>query len=241
MSAPYDWRIPTDANTYLRQQEKRVMREERRPIIATASDLLGPGAGPYANLINDWSHEAGTFVGVYYSDPTLGQTNSPNNALYWMGETFATSDGYGFQRLTQVSPTGATIAKPAVYRRHFASPSGVAVFQPWVQLEGQDIDWVNMTSNLTSGTARWMLRGGYVTIQIDGAMTTVSGTNAVVVTAANSVPASLRPVGSVVRQGGYFGGYPGTVSITTTGEISAVQQTGANRGSVSSTFPYPVG
>jgi hypothetical protein len=237
----YDWRIPTDADTYLRQQEKRVMREERRPIIGSASDLLGPGAGPHANLINDWSSEAGAFVGVYYSDPTLGQTNSPNDALYWMGETFATGDGYGFQRLTQVDPSGATLADPLRYTRHFASPSGVAVFQSWIQ-HGvtPPAVWTSMTSALTSGTARWSLVSGMVTVQIDGAMNTTSGTTAIVVTVANSVPASLRPTANV-RMGGYFGGHPGTVSITGSGEVSALQQSGAVRGSVSSTLMYPVG
>ena len=102
-----------------------------------------------------------------------------------------------------------------------------------------DTDWINLTSALTSGVARYRVRGGNVTVQIDGALTTVSGTTATVVTAANSVPAALRPSVNV-RTGGYFGGFPGTISMGSAGDITAVHQSGANRGSVSGVLMYPM-
>jgi hypothetical protein len=134
VSGAEGYRIPITADDYFKQQEKRLLSEQRRPQISKAADLLGPGAAPYAVKIFDWSADDAAFTGVFFSSPDDGQVNSPNNDLYWMGETFGTAAGFGFQRLTQifVSPPGPIT--PSVQIRHFYSPAGVRVYSPWVAL-----------------------------------------------------------------------------------------------------------
>ena len=44
MGGPNGWRIRRHRLDWMREQEKRVLHEERRPMVTTASDLLGPGS-----------------------------------------------------------------------------------------------------------------------------------------------------------------------------------------------------
>jgi len=109
------WRIPIDFQMWMQQIEKRMIRQERRPSITNATQILGPGAGPYAVLLNDWNDEAATFNGIFYSEPGAANipdtTSSPSVPDYdsansttwrwWMGQTFGTEDGYGIQRISR--------------------------------------------------------------------------------------------------------------------------------------------
>lgn len=135
MSA-HNWNTAQDMSTWMRHMEKRVMSQERRPVVSEAADLLGPGAGPYAVHISDWNDEATTFNGTYFSDPADGQINSPNDAWCWMGETFGTEEGFGWQRLTRYkldpsNPPGT--GSWDQYRRRFfpISDSGDLYFSAW--------------------------------------------------------------------------------------------------------------
>lgn len=97
--------------------------------------------------------------------------------------------------------------------------------------------WTTLASNLSSGTARYTVVAGWVQVQVDGALSIATGTVATVTTAA--LPAELRP-SIQVRTGGYFGGYPGTLTMTVNGVVTAMHQSGATRGSVSGVISYPV-
>lgn len=103
-----------------------------------------------------------------------------------------------------------------------------------------DTGWINlsMVAGFTvSGAARYRAIGKRVTVQVDGAFTTVSGTNATITSA--PVPSQYWP--SVQsRSAAYFAGYAGIITMGTDGEVSVVQNTGANRASVSGTFSYLV-
>jgi hypothetical protein len=126
-----NWRIPIDFEDWMRQIEKRLMSEERRPQVNQASDLLGPGSAPRAVLVNDWNSAEATFVGVFYSTPATGTQNSPNDALYWLGETFGDPDGYGFQRLTQHRVDPPAGGSWDVYQRRFHPVAGQTQFTAW--------------------------------------------------------------------------------------------------------------
>lgn len=134
MSGSQGWRIPIDGQDVSKQTDKRIMREERRPQVSKASDLLGPGSAPYAVQEFDWNSDASAFTGVFFSSPVDGQVNSPDNNLYWMGETFGTTAGFGFQRLTQIFTSPPGPVTPNVHIRHFFSPAGARVYTPWVAL-----------------------------------------------------------------------------------------------------------
>lgn len=131
MSGANGWRIPQDFETQQRHLEKRLMNEERRPAVTRASDLLGPGAGPYAVQVFDWNSDDAAFVGVYYSSPDEGQSNSPDDAKHWIGETFGTAGGYGFQRATEVYTQPPGTPSPNVQIRHFYSATGQRLYTDW--------------------------------------------------------------------------------------------------------------
>lgn len=126
------WRQPVNLGDRWSQMEKKILSESRRPQIERASDLLGPGAGPYAVQIKDWNADEAVFVGVFYADPNEGQVNSPDDSKFWMGETFGTQFGDGFQRLTEFFPVA--IPSPGRYERRFTSTTGVRVYSAWVAL-----------------------------------------------------------------------------------------------------------
>jgi hypothetical protein len=143
----HDWRIPTDAETQWSHTQKRLMRQERRPSVTSASQLLGPGAAPFAVLLNDWNDEAATFNGTYFTEPDAA--NLPPDSTYdaedtstwrwWLGETFGYSDGddqrWGFQRLTRVRVAADTSGAPPVdwteYRRRFFTTGDLVAYTAW--------------------------------------------------------------------------------------------------------------
>lgn len=110
------------------------MHEERRPMVSQASDLLGPGAAPYAVQEWDWNSDAAAFVGVFFSNPVDGQINSPDDAKHWMGETFGTNAGHGFQRLTEIFVLPPGSPTPDVQIRYFTAPGGLRLYTAWTAL-----------------------------------------------------------------------------------------------------------
>lgn len=132
MAGHNSWRQMVNYGDWMGQIEKRLLNVERQPVISHATDLLGPGAGPYAVQIKDWNADEATFVGVFYSNPTEGQANSPDNNRYWMGETFGTEFGDGFQRLTEFSPLA--LVSPDRFQRRFTTIGGVRLYSDWETL-----------------------------------------------------------------------------------------------------------
>lgn len=102
-----------------------------------------------------------------------------------------------------------------------------------------DVSWTNITPTAAfGGTMRYKVRNGWVSVVIDGSATTVSGTT-LTIASANAIPAAACPE-IQDREGAYFAGYAGILTIGVDGSISALQQSGANRGSISATCAYPL-
>lgn len=99
-----------------------------------------------------------------------------------------------------------------------------------------DGGWQVLASSVGDYGIKYRIKGGYVTVRVDGSYTTTSGTTHTLSTA--NLPAEARPDNSS-RSGGYFGGHPGTVTVTAAGAVEAIQQSGANRGSVAAILVYP--
>jgi len=70
-----------DTDDWMRRIEKRLMHEERRPQIRTASDLMGPGLGPKAVQLFDWNDDITLFNGFFWSEPGPAQ-HSPANTKH---------------------------------------------------------------------------------------------------------------------------------------------------------------
>lgn len=128
MATPKDWRIADSAEDWMRGQEKRMMHEERRPRITRAADLLGPGFGPYATEVTDWSSESARFNGFFYCG--LGSANSPDGTKRWMGLVIGAPDGHGVQMVWSYDP--ASTDPSLHYTRTFRTPAGtITLYTAW--------------------------------------------------------------------------------------------------------------
>lgn len=140
------YRIETDFAIAWGNTQKRMMRQERRPAVTNATQILGPGAAPFAVQINDWNEEEGTFTGVFCSVP--GAMNAPDtqgdpagtpSVMSWIGETFGCEadegDRFGFQRLTRVAVAADAVGDPpaswAVYHRRFFPRGDLFGYTDW--------------------------------------------------------------------------------------------------------------
>jgi hypothetical protein len=164
------WRVPQDASDWMREVEKRILHEERRPNVRTASDIMGPGLSPYSVLINDWNVDETNFNGFFHSDP--GALNTPDNTRYWMGTSQATSEGYGLMRVTEYRDgrTGYTWPRLTYIRKFFTAPGTQRQFSAWrlddgtppgliSEYGGSSVAEVNYTT--ASDTTAWTAATGF--------------------------------------------------------------------------------
>lgn len=127
MGGASNQRIVENGEDWMRQQEKRMLHEERRPRVAQASDILGPIFGPYATRISNWNQADTEFNGIVYSEP--GSLNSPNDAEWWIGQVMAQQGGFGIQTAWNFRSTGT----PLLFVRTFSQAGGTRNFTPWQQ------------------------------------------------------------------------------------------------------------
>lgn len=122
MAGANNWRPNITAQDWMRSMEKRVLNEERRPLIRSAADLLGPGFAPYAVQVTDWDGDEAVFNGMFYSTAGLS-INSPDNGSDWIGMVLAEADGFGIQRVMEHRSDNAE-TPIREYMRRFFDPGG---------------------------------------------------------------------------------------------------------------------
>lgn len=121
--------VVTDPEDYFRQNEKRLMHQERRPIVRRPSDLLGPGIAAYAVEIAHWDVDDATFNGTFWTQP--GDTGAPDLTHWWVGQVQATNDGFGIQQVMTFHDSA--FFPPITYRRQFYDPgNGNISYSAWV-------------------------------------------------------------------------------------------------------------
>jgi len=162
MGGASGWRTATSVEDWMRNVEKRLMHEERRPNIRTAADLLGPGVAPYSIWINDWNTDETAFNGFFHSEP--GALHSPNNTRYWMGSSQATRDGYGLQRVSEYrgDPTEALWPRPTYVRKFFTISGQQRQFSTWRLEDGTPVGMISEFGGSPAGTApnSWLVCNG---------------------------------------------------------------------------------
>lgn len=140
MGGSNTWRTPLTGEDWMREVEKRILHEERRPMVRTASDLLGPGIAPFSILINDWNDSQTSFNGYFHSEPNA--LNTPDSSKYWMGTSQATEEGFGIQRVTEYFGPSVEAKWPQpVYVRRFYTGGQAGTqrqFSPWALEAGDD-------------------------------------------------------------------------------------------------------
>jgi len=129
-------RVRVTFEDQLREYERRHLHEERRPLLTSAADVLGPGIAPQAVELADWNDESILFTGFYFSRP--GAANSPDPAKAWLGLSMVDPSGTGYMRVTEYDDLayGANLypAWPGpAYTRAFNTAGGTTrLFSAWV-------------------------------------------------------------------------------------------------------------
>ena len=100
-----------------------------------------------------------------------------------------------------------------------------------------DTDWVTLASSTVTGTTRYRVRDGWVIVQAVGDCDTESGVSVDLTSAA--IPLAYRP-SQRVRNGASFFNHPGIFTVETTGILTGIQITGADRTTVSGVVIYPI-
>ena len=130
MSTPRNGPVAGSMDDWMRGQEKRVMREERRPRISSASDLLGPGFGPTATELTDWNAEEARFNGFFYSAGDAENVPLPGY-YWWMGLAISTGN-HTLQIVWSHGPGETMVFQRQVHVHDNQMPS----FAPWEPLGG---------------------------------------------------------------------------------------------------------
>jgi hypothetical protein len=66
MSNPTNWPIVTDGEGYLRHNEKRLLHEQRRPVVGHGN-IVGPGFSANANQIDDFNDDVAATNGYFWA------------------------------------------------------------------------------------------------------------------------------------------------------------------------------
>jgi hypothetical protein len=66
MTNPANWPIVTDADAYFRQNEKRLLHEQRRPVVGHGN-IVGPGIAPKASQLDDWNDDVAATNGYFWA------------------------------------------------------------------------------------------------------------------------------------------------------------------------------
>lgn len=129
-------------------------------------------------------------------------------------------------------------ASAALHQRAIALDTGVEYVWNGSSWDG---GWVNLTprNGLSANFFAYRRIGSQVYLNVDGSLTTSSGTS-VTIANSGSIPAALVP-GYQVRSGGYFAGYPGTITVGIDGSVSVLQNSGSSKSSVAGVMAWPIG
>lgn len=134
MAVNNSWRQPQNMNDWMRDIEKRLMHEERRPTPPFPSAVVGPGIRAYSNEVKDWNSEGPIVDGFFYSSAGA-VINSPDDSKNWMGLVQANAIGQGLQRVWEYIDTSqAPSPDPALWTRAFiTNADGTRSYSPWRQ------------------------------------------------------------------------------------------------------------
>jgi hypothetical protein len=110
MSFENNWRTELTAEDYFSHQQKRLQVSDRRPVLKSPADLVGPGIAAQAIRLSDFNDLLAMFNG-YYCAPS-GSANAPTPTGHYVGFVVADPELGGLQVFTNLA-TGTE------YRRVF--------------------------------------------------------------------------------------------------------------------------
>lgn len=151
-------RIVTDGSDWMRDVERRVNRQERRPAPVDVKAVFGTAINQRARQIADWNDPEALRNGWYYTE-SFG-IHSPDPDYMWMGECIVTYEGHGTQVLwSHGAPVLYQFARTFHWHENEA-PDFAAWQQVYPPVVTQtDTDWINATLNVG-----WENYGGGFTV-----------------------------------------------------------------------------
>lgn len=216
MGGPSGHRAIETADDWLRSAEKRMLREERRPLIRRASDLMGPSLGPYTQQVMDWNGVQSSYNGMLYSP--VGALNSPDIDYPWIGLNLVTAEGQGMQHVWAYDTTLSSVSLE--YHRLM----GNRLWGPWLPLQepwhevggdgeaGFENGWANYSD--TAATAAYRREGNLILLK--GRVATTGTVTATIFT----LPEGYRPIANELHLG------IAAMTITVGTETVTIPQTG---------------
>lgn len=146
MTNPTNWPIVTDAEGYFRSNEKRLLHEQRRPIVGHGN-IVGPGIAPQAGQVDDWNDDVCSTNGYFWSEFDAGNApdgfppggNVPvSSSGKWLGHVVSMGDhGYQTIRLMPVQNEWYLEDDPEdegpeiILNRTWYVLAGIRSYTPW--------------------------------------------------------------------------------------------------------------
>lgn len=131
MGVSNSWRSSINMDDWMRNMEKRLMHEERRPNVRPAFEIVGDGIATYARLVEDWNSDGPIINGFFYSEANQ-VVNSPDNTQHWIGIVVVNPIGQGVQRAFQFLADEQTPALTGEYSRAFViNEDGTRTYTDW--------------------------------------------------------------------------------------------------------------
>ena len=135
MAGSNSWRIPANFEDWMGQIEKRLRSVERRPVVQTAKDVLGPSLGPWAVSIDNLNSDVAAQNGMWYVG--VGGLNTPDTTFGWMGWTIAQQRPWGMQIAVKMNTNAGALATGNDHQlRRFLVPGGQVgrIYGSWTAL-----------------------------------------------------------------------------------------------------------
>lgn len=122
-------RIPQDAGDTIRDLQRRLIAQERRPGVPNIKQYIGNGIAPQARHIIDWNDVNIFQNGWYYSEEL--SINGPDQESAWIGQVIVAKGGHGIMQVWQHS--AGTTGAPVSYVRsfHYHGPPEPPEFSTW--------------------------------------------------------------------------------------------------------------
>lgn len=170
MSNPTNWPIVDDGETYFRHNEKRVLHEQRRPIVGHGN-IVGPGISEHANEVDDWNSDVAATNGYFWSywttpNSPVENTIPPFTAfdpedLLWVGQSMSIGQvGWQQIRLMDVLYDGTEdlprLPEFEARRQWKTMRSGQRVYGPWRGLPQQPIRASNFDFPVGTGASTYV-------------------------------------------------------------------------------------
>lgn len=156
MGGEQNWRVPTTAEDYFRNQQRRADIADRRPVVRKAADIVGPGIDATAIPITDFSDPLATYDGFFSA--VAGTFGAPTNSEAYVGTVVSDAVLGGTQTFTGLT---SKVTYQRTFQRNPADYSSL-FWGGWVRLNnnGFQIGMLTPYVGVTAPDTNWLICNG---------------------------------------------------------------------------------